>query len=139
MAELADEIYEQIEAYSEQGNDYCDEEEWEKAIMCFNKALELLPEPKDDWEAATWLYVAIGDALYFMEKYEEALDNLNCARMCPDGIANPFIFLRMGQCFYEIESYDKATEYLLQAYMLEGYEIFEDEEEKYIDLIRDKI
>ena len=137
--ELSDEIYEQIENYSEQGNDYCDEEEWEKAIMCFEKAFKLLPEPKDDWEAATWLYVAIGDAFYFWEKYEEALENLNCARMCPDGMANPFIFLRMGQCYYEIENYAKAEEYLLRAYMLEGNEIFEDEEEKYMDLIKNKL
>ena len=33
-----------------------------------------MPEPKDDWEAATWLYVALGDAYFFLEKYEEAVD-----------------------------------------------------------------
>lgn len=41
--------------------------------------------------------------------------------------------------FFEIENYEKAKEYLLQAYMFEGKEIFEDEEEKYMDLIRNKL
>lgn len=71
--------------------------------MCFKKALELLPEPKDDWEAATWLYVAIGDAFFFLEKYEEALDNLKHARMCPDGMANSFILMRLGEVYYELK------------------------------------
>lgn len=135
--ELSDELYDKIEEYSEQGNDYCDEEEWEKAIACFNKALELLPEPKDDWEAATWLYAALGDAYFFMEKYEEALDKLNYARMCPDGIANPFILIRLGESYYELGELDLAKRYLIEAYMMEGTDIFENEDEKYYDLIKD--
>lgn len=133
--ELSDEIYDQIEEYAEQGNDYCDDEEWEKAIICFNKALELLPEPKDDWEAATWIYAALGDAFFFLEKYEAALDNLNLARMCPDGIANPFILLRLGESFYELGEVELAKRYLLEAYMMEGTEIFENEEKKYFDVV----
>ena len=134
--ELSDEIYEQIENYSEQGNDYCDAEEWDKAIECFCNALELLPEPKDNWEAATWLYVAIADAFFFMEKYEETLDNLNYARMCPDGIANPFVLMRMGEAYYELNEVELAKRYLFEAYMMEGMEIFENEEDKYLELIR---
>ena len=30
--ELSDELYEQIEEYTEQGNDYCDDEEWNKVF-----------------------------------------------------------------------------------------------------------
>lgn len=134
--ELSDAIYNQIEVYSEQGNDYCDNEEWEKAIMCFDKALELLPEPKEDWEAATWLYVALGDAFFFSEKYEEALVNLNCARICPDGMANPFILLRLGESYYELGEMELAKRYLLEAYMIEGTEIFEYEDGKYFDIVR---
>lgn len=118
--ELSDEIYEQVEKYSEQGDDYCDAEEWGKAILCFKKALELLPEPKDDWEAATWLYVAIGDAFFFLEKYEEALDNLKHARMCPDGMANPFILMRLGEVYYELNEIGLAKKHLFEAYMMEG-------------------
>lgn len=134
--ELSDEIYDQIEEYSEQGNEYCDNEEWEEAIVCFNKALELLPEPKDDWEAATWLYVALGDAFFFLEKYEEALEHLKIARMCPEGMANPFVLLRLGEAFYELGEVELAQKHLFEAYMMEGTEIFEYEDEKYWELVK---
>lgn len=134
--ELTDEIYDQIEELSEQGNDYCDEEKWEKAIKCFHKALELLPEPKEDWEAATWLYAALGDAFFFLEKYDEAVENLKRARMCSDGMANPFIFLRLGESYYELGEMELAKKHLFDAYMMEGTEIFEQEDEKYYELVR---
>lgn len=136
LIELSDEIYDQIIEYSEQGNDYCDNEEWEKAIICFNKALELLPEPKEVWEAATWIYIALGDAFFLSEKYEEALDNLKRAVMCPDGMANPFILLRLGESYYELGEMDLARKYLFEAYMMEGTEIFELEDEKYFDVVK---
>ena len=134
--ELSDEIYDQIEEYSEQGNDYCDSEEWEKAIECFEKALDLLPEPKDDWEAATWLYVALGDAYFFLEKYAEAVDNFEAARMCPEGMANPFVLLRLGESYCEQGRTELAKNYLFEAYMMEGEEIFAEEDEKYLELVK---
>lgn len=133
---LSDKIYDKIEKYTDQGNDYCDNEEWEEAIICFNRALELLPEPKDDWEAATWIYSALGDAYFFSERYELAIEYLNSARMCPEGIANPFILLRLGEAFYELGEIKMAQKYLLETYMMEGNDIFEDEDEKYFDMIR---
>ena len=134
--ELSDEIYEQIEEYTEKGNHFCDYEEWEKAIICFNKALELLPEPKDDWEAATWIYAALGDVCFFLERYEDALEHLKCARMCPDGMANPFILLRIGESYYELGEYNLAKRYFFEVYMMEGTEMFEEEDEKYFGVIK---
>ena len=96
-----------------------------------------MPDPKEEWEAATWIYAALGDMFYFLEKYEEALDNLNYAMMCPNGRANPFILLRWGEAYYELDKKEQAKKYLLEAYMMEGTEIFEDEDEKYFDLVRE--
>ena len=45
--ELSDEIYDQIQSYWEEGNDYCDNEEWLEAIKCFNKAFDTIPEQFD--------------------------------------------------------------------------------------------
>lgn len=137
--ELSDEIYERIEEYCEEGNAHCDEEDWDKTIVCFNMALELLPEPKDDWEAATWIYAALGDALFFLGRYEDALDKLNLARMCPDGIANPFILLRLGESHYELGDMESAKRYLAEAYMMEGTDIFENEKAEYLDLVKQLI
>ncbi len=47
--------------------------------------------------------------------------------------------MRLGQSAFEIGKMEEAREYLLRAYMLEGDDIFSDEDEKYLDCIRDLI
>lgn len=44
--------------------------------------------------------------------------------------------LRLGQCAYELNKED-YKEYLLRAYMLAGEEIFEADDEKYFESIKD--
>ncbi|MBQ2983024.1 MAG: tetratricopeptide repeat protein [Lachnospiraceae bacterium] len=137
--ELDDKLYFELTELCEEGDNFIEEGDINEAIDKYKKALELIPNPKYEWEASTWVYGALGDAYYLNDQYEEAIVCLAEVLKCPDGLENPFIILRIGQCYFEIENYDKAEEYLLQAYMLEGEEIFEDEEEKYMDLIRNKI
>ena len=62
--ELNDEIYERITDLSSEGDEFADAGNFGKAIERYSEALKLIPEPKYDWEASTWLYVAIGDAYY---------------------------------------------------------------------------
>ena len=47
------------------------------------------------------------------------------------GTGNPFVWLRLGQSAFELGNAKQATDALLSAYMLEGDEIFEDEDPKY--------
>ena len=61
--------------------------------------------------------------LFLNREYEKAKSNLYNARNCPDGISNPFILLRLGE-FIRVRELDKAREYLLRAYILEGYKLF---------------
>ena len=53
--ELSDELYDRIEELSETGNEAMESEDYAKAISCFQEALDILPEPKEDWEAYLWL------------------------------------------------------------------------------------
>lgn len=62
--------------------------------------------------------------LFLNREYEKAKSNLYNARNCPDGISNPFILLRLGESLFECGELDKAREYLLRAYILEGYKLF---------------
>ena len=56
--------------------------------------------------------------------------------------ATLFVMLRLGECCLEIGDEKNATEYLLRAYMFEGREIFEPDEDgnddgkKYFDYLR---
>lgn len=134
--ELDDELYERICNLSEEGDLYFEEDKFQQAIKKYWEALGLIPEPKAEWEASTWLYVAIGEVYFFCDNYLEALNLFNEAMKCPDGVENPLINLRLGQCYYELDKYQLAKEYLLRAYMMEGQAIFENEDEKYLELVR---
>ena len=65
----------------------------------------------------------------------EASSFFSEALKCPEGLGNPLINLRMGQCYYELGNYGSAKGYLLKAYMVEGKEIFEGEDDKYIKFV----
>jgi tetratricopeptide (TPR) repeat protein len=134
--ELENELYEKITALSEKGDMLVEREKYDKAIENYIQGLDLLPSPKDQWEAATWLYTAIGDTYFIMERYDLARDRLLDALNCPDAMENAFIYLRLGQACYELGTLKQAEEYLLRAYMLHGEDIFASEEEKYYLLIK---
>ena len=71
--------------------------------------------------------------------FDASKDFLFNAINCLDGIENPFIMLRLGETCYELGDVNKAKEYLLRAYILEGHSIFENEDEKYFDVIKGEI
>jgi tetratricopeptide (TPR) repeat protein len=137
--ELSDELYSKIEKLSEQGNDLVDEDDFEGALLKFQTALDLLPEPKDQWEAAMWLYASMGDMYLFTEDFDSAKENFFNALNCPDGQESGFVHLRLGESLLELGEEDKAVDHLLRSYMLEGPEIFEEEEDKYLDFLKSKV
>ncbi|MEK4522453.1 hypothetical protein MKX96_12595 [Psychrobacillus sp. FSL W7-1493] len=137
--ELDDKIYAHIVRLCEEGDSLIDEEEFDKAIEKYSHALELVPLPKTDWEASTWIFTALGDTYFINEDYDMAKNNFYNALNCPDGFSNPLILMRLGESLFECRELEKAKEYLLKAYLLEGYKIFNEEDDKYFELIRDII
>ncbi|PSL47172.1 hypothetical protein CLV51_10217 [Chitinophaga niastensis] len=137
--ELPDSIYEQIEQLSEAGNDLADADNYDGAIAKFTEALELIPAPKNNWEASTWLYASIGDMQFLKDDFKAAADNFFDALNGPDAQTVGFIHLRLGECLLELKQEDKSLDHLLRAYMLEGAEIFAAEDSKYFDFLRERV
>jgi len=137
--ELEDNIYDQIVSLAEEGDDFAEKEIFGSAISKYNEALDLLPEPKTDWEAATWLYVALGDALFSEKDFDAALGAYEKALMSPDGTGNPYIWFCLGEVFYESGNFEKAKTHFMSAYLLDGEEIFKDTKPVYISLISEEI
>ncbi|WP_062064939.1 tetratricopeptide repeat protein [Cellvibrio sp. OA-2007] len=127
--ELPDDIYTEIEELSEAGNQLCDDENFTAAIEKWNQALMLLPDPKSDWEAYTWLSASIGDALYQLKDFAAAREKFFDALNGPDGRENPFVHYRLGQCEIHIGNEENGINHLLQAYMLDGEDIFQAEDD----------
>ena len=136
--ELTDEVYDKIVALSEKGDEYADKEQFTSALKQYGEALALLPEPKTDWEAATWLYVAMGDAYYNKQQLAQAMNAYQKAMMSPEGTGNAYIWFCIGQIFYEESNYEKAKTHFMSAYLLDGDEIFENENPEYLKLIKEE-
>lgn len=136
--ELPDEIYERVTDLSEQGNVLMDADDHAGATRCWLQALEALPAPAKDWEAYTWLCASLGDASFLSGDVVAALEYFMDALNGPDGYANPFILYRAGQCNELLGQRDRALEYLLRAYALDGEDIFDANDEgcKYLALLR---
>lgn len=137
--ELPAEVHEQIAALSASGDARADVSDWTGAISKYNEAWEIIPEPKNEWDASTWVLAAIADACFFSGYFESALDALRYALLCPGGMANPFLHLRLGQCALEKGLLEEAAEHLARAYMLDGAKIFQAENSKYFDFLETKM
>lgn len=53
-----------------------------------------------------------------MGNYEDGRDNLISAMHYANTIGNPFIYLRLGQCRYELEEHDKVANKLTRVVLL---------------------
>lgn len=137
---LPDAVSEKLDALSAEGNDLMDEENFSAAIEKWSQALEILPEPKVDWEAYTWLSASIGDAQYQQQNLGLARDSFLDALNGPDGVGNPFVHYRLGQCQFKLGKTDIAIQSLLKAYMLDGEDIFHAEEDglMYLQLLKER-
>lgn len=134
--ELTEEQQDLMDEYCDKGNSEMDAENYDAAAEWFKKALEVLPSPKEDWEAAGWISASLGDALFSAEKYDEALVQLLLAHeIYSSDEANAFVLLRLGETYYELGDHPNAAANLLLAYELEGAALFEDDQ-KYLKFLK---
>ena len=139
MNELSDELYDSITQEMNQGDDASENEFFKSALKHYERALDLIPIPKTDWEIALHVYTALGDCCFNLEDYLLANSYYNKALQCPDAVEYGYVWLGLGQSYLEIENFGKAEDALMSAYMLEGKELFEDIDEKYFNIIKDTI
>lgn len=128
-----------IEKLSEEGNALAERDDFDGAIKKFEQALAIVPAPKNDYEASTWLHASIGDMYFLKGDYETSAGSFYDALNCPDGQMNGFVHLRLGEDLFELNQKDKSLDHLLRAYMLEGREIFAGEDEKYFKFLSEKV
>jgi tetratricopeptide (TPR) repeat protein len=137
--ELSDELHGEIKRLCAQGDQHARDKRFDAALTLYWQAHDLLPEPKTDWAAGTWILTAIGDANFLSGAFDAGRDNLSVAMHYPNAIGNPFIHLRLGQCQFELGNVDRAADELTRAYMGAGLDIFSEDDAKYLDFLETKI
>jgi tetratricopeptide (TPR) repeat protein len=128
--ELDNSIYNRILQLCEDGNNKLQAGNILEAIRFYEDALDLVPEPKENWDAGKWIFTAIGDANFHLKEFQTAINWLFQAYNCPEGFSNAFILLRIGQCFFELNNLDKAADFLGRAFLLHGQVLFQEDHVK---------
>lgn len=137
--DLPDDVHAEVTRLFQEGANYEDLNAPDAAVECHTKALELLPTPRTQWEAATLLYTALADALGALDRWADAYEALQLALQSPGGRGNGYVWLRLGDA-HKAEGRDpQALEAYTSAYMLEGDELFEDSPEELAWLQREGI
>ena len=128
-----DELAEEGNALFERGN-------YVKAISVWEEGLKAIDKPLNTQSEAVWFQTSIGDTFFMMGEYKKACKYLLEAKsnLSGEGYRNPFTMMRLGQYSYEL-GHEDAKEYLMRAYLLAGNDIFENDDQKYIDAIKNLI
>lgn len=123
-----------LEELATQGSELLESGDPDGAVMVWERAIGLLGADPVEHPTAMWFFASIGDAHFEMGHFQEA-DTALAQALIAGGTDNPFVWLRKGQSLIELGSEDAGVEALTSAYMLDGIEIFDDEDPKYMELL----
>lgn len=137
--QLSDVLHGRIATLCKIGDELAEVGSLDAAKGKYIEALNLLPKRHQDWEASTWIYVAIGDVHFRQGDFDKAFKSFFNAVQCPKGLGNPYIHLRLGQCYFEQGNFDKSADELTRAYMGGGVKILMEDDPKYLEFLETKI
>jgi len=147
FAELTSDLKAKLDTLAQMGNQFEQQQQYEKAIQIWHEGLNLIPEPQQFFAETVWFLASIGDIYFQQRMYSKAHEYFDNARgnLSGEGYGNPFVMLRLGECCLELGDEKNALEYLLRAYMFEGKKIFdpidesENDESKYWEFLKTHI
>jgi len=134
--ELEAAAHETIQAQCAEGDRLAAAGNYREAIAEYNRAWGLIPDPKNEWAAATWVLAAIADASFLGGFKITAREALQYAMSCPGAIGNPFLHLRYGQVLLDAGELEPAADELMRAYMGAGHDIFDKEHPRYLEFLK---
>jgi tetratricopeptide (TPR) repeat protein len=112
---------------------------YQLAVEKYSLAWQLIPNPKESWQASTWIATALGDSYFQSQSFAPGAEILRKAISCPGGLGVAFIHLRLGQCEFELGNQEEAVNQLMRAYALDGATLFFYENPKYTGFLRDRV
>lgn len=108
-----------------------------KSIEYYKQAVDLVPDPFEESPYAMQFLSAIAEQYYQSGDLEQAFDYYSQAVRAKGGLGWGPFHLRLGQLRYGRGEMDRAKDELMRAYMGNGDLIFESEDPKYFELIKD--
>lgn len=96
------------------------------AIDLYNKAWDLITEPKEENDITELIASNIGEAFFKLDEFEEAKCYFEQAFKTHNGCNNPFVLLTLGRSWIELGNREKGISYLKKAQSVGGEELFGD-------------
>lgn len=139
MSKLPGDLRQMIDSLCQKGDQFAQIDQHDDALDKYEAAWELLPDPKQQWPAATWILMAAGDVYFEKQDYVAASETLRESLNCPEGDSNPFILLRLGQSLFEAGDLNSAADVLEAAFRNSGDALFADEDPKYLEFVKTQL
>jgi hypothetical protein len=136
MSDLPPDLAAEVEALCAEGDGAAAEGAYAQAVLRYEAALELLPEPREQWSEASWLWRAVADARFRGRDFVGALEPISLALLHGDS-GNAFLHLRRGQCLVELGHEADGLDALARAFAGGGRPLFAREEPRWLALIAD--
>lgn len=136
MAKLPGDLRQMIDKLCQKGDQFAQIDQHDDALDQYEAAWQLLPDPKEQWPAATWIMMTVGDIYFEKRDFVSAAQTLREALQMPDGESNAYILLRLGQSLFELGHLDDAANAFERAFREQGIELFTDEDPKYLEFVR---
>ncbi|MCA9639978.1 MAG: hypothetical protein H6718_20565 [Polyangiaceae bacterium] len=130
LQQLPEDLRSRVAELSDAANELTEGGQLVEAQQRFEQALALFPEPAERWEGRAELLAAVGDVLFSLRKYNDALGWLERAAGAPEAEESAWLELRLGQVRHELGD-AKSEAHLARALELGGPEQFDDEDPKY--------
>lgn len=135
VPQLSADVFAAIRVRAEEGERRMEAGDFRGAFDEFVAGLELLPDPREQWNATAWLLVGMGEAAVRAGHFAAAERPLGEAMWSPGTIGNPWVHLRQGQVKLEMGDMERAADELARAYMGGGRDIFAGLDPKYFALV----
>lgn len=116
-----------------------EQKKYEAALRLFYEAWLTLPKPQMEQKNSEIILSFIGDTYYQLAKYEPAIEAFRSALACQTTRRRAFVLLRLGQALLDTNQEPQAKNYLQKAYHLGGKILFESENNKYLNIIKELI
>ena len=137
--EIPDHDHAQLKELCAEGDVLVEMGDFAAAYENYMAAMKLVPEPKEQFQAMTWILAALGNLYFRTQDYKQAAQVFSDAMHCVDAIGNPFLHLRLGQVQLELGNGGRAADELCRAYMGAGKQLFEKEDPKYFEFLKSRI
>lgn len=113
--DLPSDILKRVKELCKQGVEYREKNDLEEAIYSWERAIQLLPDPREEWKISCWLFTNTGEMYFQQEDYEASDEFFRWAISSPGGSVDAHINLRLGQSCFKLGQMEEALEFLFSA------------------------